>query len=438
MKKRITTIQSLPFFTLLLMFCLLSACSEPTEIVFTHGPDDSGTLKQLVQQFNTTHAGKIHVTWRQASRLSNEYYRELEKSFEAGDSDIDVLSADVVWTATFAERKWVKNLSDPFFEHYQASAFVPEALNSVHYQNEVWGVPWYTDLGILFYRKDLLDKFGFHAPPATWTDLAIMSHTIKDANFTKYGYVFQGGNYEGGVANACEFIWNAGGEVLLGDFSIDDETAQAPLLVINSQEAIQGIEDAQNLVAGGVVPSDVYAYKEAEGLEAFENGDAIFMRSWPGAYHRIVSQDTPINPADVGVAALPVSKKGYPSYSCLGGWNLMVSALASQEEQDAAWVFIKYLTEEAQQRTLALKGGNLPAMRSLYSDEALIAQVPAIGLAKEVMPNARLRPVTPRYMELAPDIGWAFSESLQEHLSAIAAVETIEGLFRATTVVTNE
>jgi multiple sugar transport system substrate-binding protein len=438
MIKRITTIQSLPFFTLLAMFCMLSACSEPIEIIFTHGPEDSGTLRQLVHQFNAAHAGDIHVTWKQAARLSNEYYSELEKSFESGTSEIDVLSADVVWTATFSERNWVKNLSDPFFEDYQAGIFVPEALNSVSYQNEVWGVPWYTDLGILYYRKDLLEKFGFTSPPATWTDLAIMAHTIKDVNFTKYGYVFQGGNYEGGVANACEFIWNAGGEVLLGDFSINDEAAQAPLLMINSQEAIQGIEDAQNLVAGGVAPSNVYEYKEAEALKAFENGDAIFMRAWPGAYHRIVSKETPIHPADIGVAALPVSKKGNRSYSCLGGWNLMVSAFASEEEQEAAWVFIQYLTDEMQQRTLALQGGNLPSLRALYTDEALIAQVPAMGLANQVMPNARLRPVTPRYMELAPDIGWAFSESLQEHLSAVAAVETIEGLFRATTVVSSE
>lgn len=438
MRKRITTIQSIPYFASLILFCLLSACSEPTEIVFTHGPEDSGTLQQLVDQFNATHSGDIHVTWKQTSRLSNEYYRELEKSFETGGSDIDVLSADVVWTATFSERNWVKNLSDPFFENYQADAFVPEALNSASYQNEVWGVPWYTDLGILYYRKDLLQKFKFNAPPATWTDLAIMAHTIKDANFTKYGYVFQGGNYEGGVANACEFIWNAGGEVLLGDFSIDAEASQAPLLMINSQEAIQGIEDAQNLVAGGVAPANVFEYKEAEALAAFENGDAIFMRSWPGAYHRILSKETPINPADVGVAALPVSKEGNPSYSCLGGWNLMVSAFASEEEQKAAWVFIEYLTDEMQQRTLALQGGIIPSLRHLYEDEALIAQVPAIGLAKQVMPNARLRPVTPHYMDLAPDIAWAFSESLQEHLSALAAVETIEGLFRATTVVSSE
>jgi multiple sugar transport system substrate-binding protein len=112
----------------------------------------------------------------------------------------------------------------------------------------------------------------------------------------------------------------------------------------------------------------------------------------------------------------------------------MVNASASEEEQKAAWTFIRFLADEKQQRTLANEGGHLPALRVLYEDEALIAAVPAIGLAKQVMPNARLRPVTPYYMELSPDIAWAFSESLNGNLSAVAAVESIEGLFRAALV----
>lgn len=425
-------------FTLVLLFFLLTSCSEPTEIVFTHGPDDTGTLKALVQQFNDQYDGKIHVTWQEGARLSNEYYRELEKDFESGTSDIDVLSADVVWTSTFADRSWVENVSEQFFADYEPDQFVPTALNSASYRNQVWGVPWYTDLGILYYRKDLLQKHGYDYPPTTWDDLITMANTIKNATFIKNGYVFQGGNYEGGVANACEFIWNAGGQVLFGDLSIDDEDQQAPLLMINSQESIAGIEAAQNLISTGISPSDVYTHKEAESLDAFKNGDAIFMRSWPTAYRQLFASGASIKLTDVGVAALPVSKRGNQSYSCLGGWNLMVNANSSEEEKKAAWKFIAFLTDEKQQQTLAEKGGNLPALRHLYEDEALASKVPAITLAKQVMPNARLRPVTPHYMELSPDIAWAFSESLQGNLSAVAAVESIEGLFQAALVAGNE
>lgn len=427
-----------PIITLVLLFCLLASCSEPTEIIFTHGPDDTGVTEKLIRQFNEQNTGKIHVTWQEGARLSNEYYRELEKALESGTSDIDVLSADVVWTSTFAQRGWVKDISQQFFADYEPEQFLSAALNSASYKNQIWGVPWYTDLGILYYRKDLLQKYGYDYPPTTWEDLTTMANTIQDATFTKYGYVFQGGNYEGGVANACEFIWNAGGQVLFGDLSIEEEGQQAPLLMINSQEAIAGIEAAQNLRTAGVAPADISTYKEAECLAAFKNGDAVFMRSWPTAHQQLFADNSPIGPKHVGVAALPVSERGNRSYSCLGGWNLMVNASASEEEQEAAWAFIRFLADEKQQRMLANEGGHLPALRALYEDEELIAAVPAIGLAKQVMPNARLRPVTPYYMELSPDIAWAFSESLNGNLSAVAAVESIEGLFRAALVANDE
>ncbi|MEL6972203.1 MAG: extracellular solute-binding protein, partial [Bacteroidota bacterium] len=131
-----------------------------------------------------------------------------------------------------------------------------------------------------------------------------------------------------------------------------------------------------------------------------------------------------------GVTALPVSKNGTSSYSCLGGWNLMLSATSTAEEQEAAWTFIRFLTAEAQQRTLARQAGLLPTLGNLYNDEGLLAAVPALSLAKKVMPNARLRPVTPLYMEYAPDISQTFSQVIQGKLTAVAAVESMENLFQ--------
>ncbi|MEL6657374.1 MAG: ABC transporter substrate-binding protein [Bacteroidota bacterium] len=415
--------------TILLLF-LITSCSEPTEIIFTHGPDDTGTLQQLIDEFNAQHTSDIHVTLQEGARLSNDYYRELEKEFSSGTSDIDIISTDVVWTSTLAEQGWVKDISQQFFTDYRAEDFVSAALNSVSYRNTVWGVPWYTDLGILYYRKDLLHKYGYDHPPTTWAQVHEIAKKIQDDSFIEYGYLFQGGNYEGGVANACEFIWNAGGQIMLGDLSIAGDDPHVPLLTINSEEAIKGLEEALTLVANGIAPAEVYTHKEAESLAAFKNGDALFMRSWPGVYTQILSADSPITADALGVAALPVSQNGSASYSCLGGWNLMLSASSSAEEQEAAWTFIQFLTAEDQQRTLAEQGGNLPAIRSLYQDEELVTAVPALGLAMRVLPNARLRPVTPFYMEFAPDIAWAFSELMQGNLTSIAAVESMEGLFQ--------
>ncbi|MEL6657375.1 MAG: ABC transporter substrate-binding protein [Bacteroidota bacterium] len=412
------------------LLSLLVSCSESTEIVFTSGPDDTGTVQRLVDEFNAQYAGEFYVDFQVKSRLSNEYYRALERELSSGNSDIDLLSADVVWTSTFAEQGWVKDLSQLLFTEYQAKDFVPTALNSVSYRNSVWGVPWYTDLGILYYRKDLLQKYGYNNPPTTWTQVRSISQKIQNDNFIKYGYLFQGGNYEGGVANACEFIWNAGGQIMLSDLTMASNDPHIPLLNINSDEAIDGLQEAVSLVSNGVAPGDVHTHKEEESLQAFKNGDALFMRSWPGVYTQILNDGSQITEDALGVAALPVSKNGTSSYSCLGGWNLMLSATSTAEEQEAAWTFIRFLTAEAQQRTLARQAGLLPALGNLYDDEGLLAAVPALTLAKKVMPNARLRPVTPLYMEFAPEISQAFSQVIQGKLTAMDAVESMENLFQ--------
>ncbi|MEL7424054.1 MAG: extracellular solute-binding protein, partial [Bacteroidota bacterium] len=240
------------------LLSLLVSCSESTEIVFTSGPDDTGTVQRLVDEFNAQYAGEFYVDFQVKSRLSNEYYRALERELSSGNSDIDLLSADVVWTSTFAEQGWVKDLSQLLFTEYQAKDFVPTALNSVSYRNSVWGVPWYTDLGILYYRKDLLQKYGYNNPPTTWTQVRSISQKIQNDNFIKYGYLFQGGNYEGGVANACEFIWNAGGQIMLSDLTMASNDPHIPLLNINSDEAIDGLQEAVSLVSNGVAPGDVH------------------------------------------------------------------------------------------------------------------------------------------------------------------------------------
>ncbi len=418
------------FLGALTLLCLFVSCSQPTELIFANGPDDTGTIRRLIADFNAQHSGEIYVKLQEGARLSNNYYQELERELSSGSSNIDILSADVVWTSTFAEKGWVKDVSQQLFTDFQARDFVPAALNSVSYRNTVWGVPWYTDFGILYYRKDLLQKYGYNSPPTTWAQVHTMSRKIQADSYIKHGYLFQGGNYEGGVANACEFIWNAGGQIMLGDLTISRNDQLAPSLNINSDEAIKGLNEALSLVTNSIAPANVYTHNEITSLEAFKNGDAVFMRSWPGVYNLILSDDSQISKDVLGVTALPVSKKGNSSFSCLGGWNLMLNATSSAEEQEAAWTFIQFLIAESQQRTLAEQGGLLPALNSLYNDRELVAAVPALGLAKRVLPNARSRPVTPHYMEFAPDIAWAFSEAIEGNLTPVAAVESMEELLQ--------
>ena len=138
-------------------------------------------------------------------------------------------------------------------------------------------MPWFGDFGMLYYRTDLLKKYGYKRPPASWTQLFQMAKKIQDGekatnpNFS--GFVFQGNAYEGLTCNALEWIASAGG----GHF-IDGGKA-----TINNAKAAD-ILNMFRANIGKTTPRGVTSYQEGETHTAFIDGNAAFMRNWPYAY----------------------------------------------------------------------------------------------------------------------------------------------------------
>jgi len=119
-----------------------------------------------------------------------------------------------------------------------------------------------------------------------------------------------------------------------------------------------------------------------------------------------------------------VGREGRRSFSCLGGWNLMINA--NSPHQEAAWEFIRYATAPEQQRMRAVEGGYLPTLRALYDDQSLLEQVPVLALGRQEVENARLRPVSPYYAQMSPRISRAFNLTLQGELDGATAVARLE------------
>lgn len=419
---------------LLVVSLLFTSCSEktPTELNFAFGPDDSGAVAALLEDFNRDFKGRIHVNWKEGDRLSNEFYREIEKDFSSTEAPrIDVVGSDVVWTSAFAHAGWVEDLTTRFYEEFENEDFIEAALNSTTYQSRIWGIPWYTDAGILYYRKDLLEANGFDKPPTTWEELGNMARTVMSNSKLDYGYIFQGANYEGGVVNACELIWNADGNILISDLSsgstVDEASSDVNIITINSTAAKMGLTEVNDLIIEGIVPGEVAGFKELETRKAFADGKALFMRGWPTAYPLLMNGEAGLDASQIAVTSLPVSKAGLRSYSCLGGWNMMINSRISDEKKEAAWKFIQFMTEARQQKKMALAGGTLPTLQKLYLDKKFLAEAPVVNMARQVIKNTRVRPVTPKYMELAPDMAWTFNEVLKGSLNPTEAIETMQG-----------
>ena len=409
---------------------------QAVQLVFAFGPDETGTQQKLLDTFNQQYQGRVQVQWREMAREADEYFHQMRSDFMADAADIDVFGGDNIWTAEMAYNGWIQDISDRFYDDYNAGNFVGAALNSASYSMRIWGVPWYTDAGMLFYRKDLLAASGFNEPPKTWDELKNMAKKVQQDAGTRHGFVFQGGEYEGGVVNALEFIWGARGRLMIANLTFVPSFGVTPaditdpnVITVDSPEAAQGLDMARSLIAEGIAPQSVIEFREIEATQTFIAGDAVFMRNWPYVYGSLMDPgQSKITPDQVGIAPIPVS--GSPrSYSCLGGWNLMINA--ASQKQDAAWEFIRFATDPAQQKMRALEGGFLPTLKSLYDDAEIQQAMPVVVLGKEALTNVRARPPSPFYSQMSPRISRAFNLVLKGDLTGEEAVHRLARELRA-------
>ncbi|HEX8702249.1 MAG TPA: ABC transporter substrate-binding protein [Myxococcaceae bacterium] len=305
---------------------------------------------------------------------------QFQQLLAAGSTDLDVVRIDVVWPGIVANH--MADLT-PFF---------PKEVLDQHFQpivknNTVGGkliaIPWFTDAGLLYYRKDLLEKHG-QKPPATWQELAATAKLVVDAekkggNKNLVGFVFQGKSYEGLTCNALEWVDSFGGGTIV------DSNGQ---VTVNNPKAIEAINFFAGLI-GNVAPKGVLSYEEEGARGVFQKGDAVFMRNWPYAWALANAKDSAIA-GKVGVMALPKGGEGGKSTGTLGGWQLGVSKYS--KNQKLAAELVAYLTGPEEQKRRALVGSFNPTIMSLYKDAELLKANPFIGELYNTFTNAVPRP----------------------------------------------
>jgi multiple sugar transport system substrate-binding protein len=385
-----------------------------TSITLSFAPDEAGGLEKLIRRFNEQNRGEIQVKWREMPAASADYFEQIQAELQAGASEIDIIGGDVIWPAQFAANGWILDLSDRFTDEMKG-AHLDGPLEAVQYEGKTWGVPWFTDAGMFYYRADLLEQGGFSGPPQTWDELMQMTGKVQAEGDARYGYVFQGAQDEGGVVDALEHVWNAGGDVLDGDN-----------VVVDSPEAAEGLSLRRSLIVDGIAPRASGDYTTQESQAVFTNGEVVFMRNWSFVYGLLSDPETSrVRPDQVGIAQLPVADRGDESFSGLGGWNFLVNA-TSEDKLDEIWAFIEFMAAPEQQRTFALESARLPTLRSLYDDEAVLEKLPVARLGREVLENARPRPVSPYYSDMSLEMAEQFNAALKGDKPVGEALEELQ------------
>jgi trehalose/maltose transport system substrate-binding protein len=323
--------------------------------------------------------------------LANDRLGLYLQFFEAQSPEVDVYQIDVIWPGDLAEHLLDLNEyggAEAAKEHF------PAIITNNTVDGKLVGIPWFTDAGLLYYRTDLLEKYGYTAPPTTWDELEDMAQKIQDgeraANQDFWGYVWQGNAYEGLTCDALEWVdSNAGGTII----------SPEKVITINNEAAVAAVDRAAGWV-GTISPPGVTGFAEEDARNAFQAGNAAFMRNWPYAFSLGNKDDSAIK-GKFDVVPLPAGDKGAGS-AALGGWQLAVSKYSANPEI-AADVAL-FLASSDEQKIRAIEGSFNPTIPALYEDADVCAAQPFLCKLLDVFTNAAARPSTataPKYNEVS-------------------------------------
>lgn len=381
----------------------------------------SGAVGNAVENFKTLvkpweEATGNTVTLVPMPASTTDQFGQYRLWLAAGAADIDLYQTDVIWAPQLADHfvdltEAAKDLAPTHF---------PSIIQSQTVNGKLVALPIFTDAPALYYRKDLLDKYG-KTPPKTWAELAETAKMIQDAERAEgkadlWGFVWQGNAYEGLTCNALEWVKSfGGGQIVEPDGSIS----------INNENAAAALEAAKSWV-GTISPDGVLAYQEEEARGVWQTGNAVFMRNWPYAYGLGNGDDSAVKGL-FGVTTLPVGKEGDTSAATLGGWNVAVSKYSTKQE--AAISLALYLAGPEAQKQRAIAESNLPTIVALYDDADIAAAQPIIPQWKDVFLNAVPRPSAPtlgKYNEVSAKFWSAVHNTLSGQGSAAENLELLE------------
>ena len=358
-------------------------------------------LRRQLERFDREH-GEIRVQMRPTPDAADLRHQLYVQWLNARATDPDILQVDAIWTPEFAAAGWILPL-----DRYapDTADFYPVTIQANRWQGELFAMPWFVDVGMLYWRTDLFDR-----PPTTWDVLEREVLRATADGTPRYGLVWQGARYEGLVTVFLEYLGGFGGSILEeGRVTVAREPGVRALTRMRDQ-----------IHRSGVVPGRVLTWHEEEPRFAFQNGEAAMMRNWP--YAAGPMQDTAESrvAGRFAVAPMPAGPGGHPT-AAFGGAQLAINAFSPEAE--AAWLVIEYLTRPEQMLERAQVVGQFPTRTAVYDDPALAdaLEIPP-AQAREIIEAAVPRPVTPVYTQLSEILQIQIHRALSRQAEPAAAL----------------
>ena len=340
--------------SLVLEGCTRPSVQEPVTLTLLEEWSNktfSEARQQELQQFTRETGIRVSLLPSpESARQRLALWREL---LETGASVPDVYGIDVIWPGMLAE--YFVDLK-PYFAN-EVSLQFPPITAGFTVDNKLVAMAYRADIGLLYYRTDLLRQYGYHEPPRTWDELETMAARIQAGERAKgrkqfWGFVWQGAADEVLTCDALEWQAAEGGGRIIEENQV---------ISVNNPQAIRAWQRAAHWV-GSISPPGVVGYREWDSLNVWVAGDAAFMRNWPSAYVDSQAVGSAIrNKFDT--ALLPGGTAG--RVGTFGGWGLAVSRFSAHPRE--ALALVRYLTRRDVQVRRSRLLSQPPTLPELYN-----------------------------------------------------------------------
>jgi trehalose/maltose transport system substrate-binding protein len=409
------------FFPCLLTVALTFHTSQAVTVTYTCNNflPQFQRCDQFVNQWAQETGNTVNV--REKLWITNDELAFIQQILSTHDSEPDILMVDVIWTELVGN--YLIDLNPHLSRSTQSIFFKKILENNTDSKGRLVSIPLFTSVGMLFYRRDLLEKYG-RSVPQTWEELArtaayVVEHERK-SNRDLVGFVWQGRAYEGLTCAALEWI-----DSYRGGTIVDSQGR----ITVNQPMAVKALQTAASWI-GTISPRQVLDFTEEEARIVFQEGNAVFMRNWPWIWRVANEHDSPIK-GKIGVAPIPKGGHNGKHSGILGGWNLGVSQYSncSREAVDLC----RFMTSPGIQFERAVTSSVAPTAMAVYQKKELLENLPFLKDMPKWIDHAVARPskVTGRkYSKVSRKFYQAVHSVLSGRMEAAEALARLEADLR--------
>jgi len=338
--------------------------------------EPSGSFTDAAKRCSDASGGRYKIVYNKLSNDADQQRQSLVRRLAAKDSSIDIAGMDVVWTAEFAEAKWIKPWPARFANGVRQGTLAGP-LKTATYKGQLWAAPANTNTQLLWYRKDLVKH-----PATTWDGLIAQASALPKAGRIE----IQGAQYEGTTVWFNSLVASGGGTIVVNNKPTPGPAWENAARIMHK------------LGTSKAADPSLSAQKEDQNRQAFEQGDAAFQVNYPFIYPS-AKEGNPEVFKQIGWKRYPGVIQGKLSRPPIGGINWGVGGYTKHPTE--AFEAAACLRNEANQREAAAKGGLPPTLSKIYDDPKFKKDYPFADLIKESVATGAVRPQTPAYADVS-------------------------------------